>query len=585
LQLQYCLLGETYIYYATLTTAFDISTATYTGRISLAYTGITIVSQVTGFHWADANNLFFTDQGSQVLRREYVADYGNDYYINGRSVNSVQSKNLASGSEDFFGISVSLDGYEIRIIDNISLELDIATSSTALDLSGFSITGSAGIATTDTIRDVVYANGDKLFYTIDLTNNLIEKYSVGGAGRGQITMGGILYVVLGSALYSVANTGDATSIGTISNDPENVQMETDGTQLVVCTGDTIYLYTVSGGLTTITDPDIDDTASSSAYMDLRFHYQQPNGQFLASALNDASDINALDFATAESFSDNLVSVHAHNQLLYLMGETFSEIWKTTGVGRPPLARQQVIERGIIGKNAITSIDNKIYFMDQERRVNVMSGAQYEPVVISGLDAEVSDYTIVSDVIFSSYVVDRENFIEMNFPAANRSWTYSERTGKWCKREGALSQRFNAFSYSNIYGKTICLDHSNGKLYELKDSEYQDDGNSITRTIDSIVINSDKLGKPQEKISITRTYVRYNCSSSTVITVSVAKDGNLDDFSQSVSNTVSGSGIITLHRFPSGVCREAIIRISSTSDSKVDILSLAIDATTQKDSND
>jgi hypothetical protein len=335
----------------------------------------------------------------------------------------------------------------------------------------------------------------------------------------------------------------------------------------------------------VTDASIDDTASSSAYMDLRFHYQQPNGQFLASALNDASDIEALDFATAESFSDGLTRVFAHNQLLYLFGETTTEIWKTTGVGRPPLARQQVIERGLIGTLAATSIDNKIYFLDQERRVNVMSGAQYEPIEVVGLDDEIQGYTIVSDTIMMSYTLNRENFVEFIFPSENRSWTYHEKTGQVCKREDPSGDIFNSTAYVNVYGTTIALDKVSGKVYKLDNDTYQDDGSTINRTADTVIIDSNKIGSPNEKMSISRTYIRYDCSGSSVITVSAAKDGNLDSFAQSVSTTVSGSGILTLHRFPGGSCKECIIRVTTPSNTKVSILDVSVEATLQVDSND
>ena len=588
-QLQYCLSGQTFIYYANLTIANDISTAVYTGRVDMNDTPVgspsLTLTNVTGFYWADGNTLFFVAASEVIYKR--VMSTGTAYRIDGRDTPAAATGSASDGatSPDFFGISISKDGLQCRVVNNLTNDVRILTFTTAFDVSTLVFASELGINGAAVKVGLYYTDADQVFYTIDTTNNQVEKFAVGGAGRGQLKMAGILYVVIGEALFSVSSTGIATSLGAILNQPEAVQMETDGTQLVITTGTTIYLYKVVGGLTTITDASINDTSTSSAYMDLRFHYQQPNGQFLTSALNDAATISALDFATAESFSDDIVRMYAHNKLLYLMGDTFSEIWKTTGVGRPPLARQQVIERGIIGKNAMTSIDNRIYFMDQERRVNVMSGAQYEPVESPGMNREIANYSIVNDAIFTSYVIDRENFIEINFPDANTSWTYHEKTGQWNKRVGINGNRINSIAYENIYGGVIALDGDGGQLYRLEEGVYLDSGNPITRIIDSALINSNQLGVPDQKLSIATARIRYLTSAPAVIDVSVAKDGDLSTFGTVISNSVTDGGVLTIHRFPGGVCRECVIRISTSSDAKVDILDLSIEATLQEDSND
>ena len=188
----------------------------------------------------------------------------------------------------------------------------------------------------------------------------------GGADRGMIANGpnGLLYQVTGSALYSIDNSGAAVFIGEISNSPLPVVMATDANQLIITTGGTpdAYVYTVSGGLAEISDSDL-LTTSSVAFLDSRFIYQQPDGYFVVSALNDGTSIASLDFAQAEALPDDLLRVFSLNQLLYLFGETTTEIWFTSGTGRPPLSRQAVLQQGICGTHAVASIDGIIYFID------------------------------------------------------------------------------------------------------------------------------------------------------------------------------------------------------------------------------
>ena len=88
-----------------------------------------------------------------------------------------------------------------------------------------------------------------------------------------------------------------------------------------------------------------------------------------------SDYN-LDFGTAESLDDDLLAVFSHNQLIYMFGQKSIEPWFTTGVDRPPIDRQKVIERGIINSFAVTSIDDAVYWLDENRRVNQMATFEY-----------------------------------------------------------------------------------------------------------------------------------------------------------------------------------------------------------------
>ena len=88
------------------------------------------------------------------------------------------------------------------------------------------------------------------------------------------------------------------------------------TQQVAAAGTpSALVYTVSGGLQTISDSDL-LTTSSVAFLDSRFIYQQPDGFFVVSALNDGTSIASLDFAQAEALPDDLLRVFSQDQYLY-----------------------------------------------------------------------------------------------------------------------------------------------------------------------------------------------------------------------------------------------------------------------------
>src|SRR5574343_1014520 len=75
-----------------------------------------------------------------------------------------------------------------------------------------------------------------------------------GPCRGMSVMAGVLYVVSGTGLYSIDSAGNETYLGAIGGtDP--VGIDNNGTQLMIVTGTQGYIYTVTGGLVYITDPD------------------------------------------------------------------------------------------------------------------------------------------------------------------------------------------------------------------------------------------------------------------------------------------------------------------------------------------
>jgi len=225
--------------------------------------------------------------------------------------------------------------------------------------TGEAITDSLGSALTDSSAEAITAS-----------------VTPGGADRGLIADGpnGLLYQVTGSALYSIDSGGGALFLGEVVNSPTPVVMATDRNQLIICTGGTpdAYVYTVAGGLQEISDTDLLLT-SSVAFLDSRFIYQQPDGFFVVSALNDGTSIASLDFAQAEALPDDLLRVFSQDQYLYLFGETTTEIWFTSGTGRPPLSRQAVLQQGICGTYAVDSIDGVIYFIDATRRPGMIQG--------------------------------------------------------------------------------------------------------------------------------------------------------------------------------------------------------------------
>ena len=427
----------------------------------------------------------------------------------------------------------------------------------------FSSFQSAGEALTDSNASAVTdSDGDAVQVSIN----------PGGADRGLIANGpnGLLYQVTGSALYSIDSSGNALFIGEISNSPNPVVMATDATQLIITTGGTpdVYVYTVAAGLAVVTDDDL-LTTSSVAFLDSRFIYQQPDGYFVVSALNDGTTIATLDFAQAEALPDDLVRVFSLNQLLYLFGETTTEIWFTSGTGRPPLSRQAVLQQGICGTYAVDSIDGIIYFIDGNRRPGMIQGENHQPLFVPAIGEAWASFgaTDFATARVSAYSLHQENFVDFIFSDQGQIWSYHVTSQTWFEKD------FMTTSIVHDYDLVLAAHSANKKIYRLDFSNYQQDGANMTRRKDLPLISSELMDVGGAEMVIDKIKVHVDTSASSSVALKVSKD--LISFSPINTLDVDGNKTIGINSI--GKSREIIVRVETSSNTKVDFLDAAIDA--------
>lgn len=422
----------------------------------------------------------------------------------------------------------------------------------------------------DTTMACVFVNSSTSYFASwTMTDGQIVD---GGSFRGAEVMGGVPYAILGNSLMSFDSSGKFAAHEYDITGAETIVSDTDGTNFVFVTGSEEYRFRLSDGVTTITDSDVTG-AVSTAYLDSTFYYPVAD-QLFASDLADPTSIGSLNFISAESFTDSIIRNFTLNQLHYSFGAETTEVHFTSGQGNTRLSRQTVLEHGIIGKHAIDSIDDTIYFLDAERRLSMIRGLQYAPINISGLGREFDSYSTVSDCIINAYTFEQQNFIEITFPTEDVTWTVHELSGEIVKREDSSGNRARSANYLKAYGKTFAVDHSNNKIYELSGTTYQEDGNAMTRTLYSDKITSETFEMSAREFSLNVIYLGYDTSGSSDITVSVSNDSGAT-FTNSKTITVNGRGIERLTPLW-GQAVEFILKIETSSNQKVDILNLAVE---------
>jgi hypothetical protein len=340
---------------------------------------------------------------------------------------------------------------------------------------------------------------EKSQFILNAFPGLVLFGTASGKDRGMAEHKSILYKVTGTTLYSVAFDGTHTSLGTIAGTGRCI-IEGIGDDIVIVSEGRAWQY-ASPTLTEITDVDL-ETPNSCAHLNSQMIYDGDGGRFGVSDVGDATSIDGLNYATAESNADNLLRVYAFNQTLYLMGEKTIEPWWNSGVGAPPFDR---IEGGImpVGLAAIYSAshnDNFLYFLGDDNKIYRISGTSKENISNIPLTHTIKDYLIVSDAIGYCFSFENQNFYMLIFPTADRSWCFSESAEMWFEPNKA---RYLGNSFANAYRKNLVADYGNGNIYELDLETFDENGVLVERFRDSGSIHGGLFKAPGKRIEFNR----------------------------------------------------------------------------------
>ena len=314
---------------------------------------------------------------------------------------------------------------------------------------------------------------------------LLLRVTVGGGPiRGLWVFGGFLYAVSGQTLYKVTTSWIATPLGTIGG-LGPVSMADNGTQLFIAANPLGYIYNASTAVfAQITDGDFPG-AQMVGYLDGFFVFNEPETQkFWVTALLDGTSVDPLDFASAEGFPDDVVSLIVDHRELWLFGTTTTEVWSNTGASDFPFERfpGAFNEVGCIAPYSVAKMDNQIYWLGQDARG---SGIVYrsEGYVAKRVSTHAVEWKIqmlggLEDAIGYTFQQYGHMFYRLIIPGQPTSWQFDVATGAWTEfaawENGEwLRHRSNCQAFFN--NMVLVGDYENGNIYELSPVTYADNG--------------------------------------------------------------------------------------------------------------
>lgn len=300
--------------------------------------------------------------------------------------------------------------------------------------------------------------------------------AMGAEIRGALRVGSRCFVVAGNTLYEVSSAGVKTARGTLLTATGAVGMAYGLTQLVIVDGDNGYTLTLSSNVFAEITSDAFYGSDTVTYLDGFFAFVRPDTQqFYVTAIDDASTLDALDFASAEGTPDNLVACIADHRELWLLGETTTEVWYNSG-GSFPFARNNgaSIEVGCMAPHSLRQFDNGLIWLGRDRNgdgmvYRAMSVQQASRVSNIGVEEALRQSTDLSAAVAWVYQENGQTFYCLNAPGLTSTWCYEVSTGTWHERADIDGDgQFEAFRVSHhvfAHGKHL-VGGADGNLYYL-----------------------------------------------------------------------------------------------------------------------
>lgn len=305
--------------------------------------------------------------------------------------------------------------------------------------------------------------------------------TLNGSGQGMLVHKNELYAINGQALVKINSDYTTTILGNITS-TGICEFASIGDNIVVATASgNVWVYNGST-FSRVTDTDL-LTCDSIAYLKNKIIFKQPNGQFSISDVGDPTSIDALNFATAEAYADNIVKVYTWNDRLIIFGDGSIEVWWNSGVGNPPfdLLEGSVLKKGLYAKNSVASTDNLIYFLGSDNIVYAYNGSAIQAISNAPMTREIEEFNIKSDAIAWVMNINDRNFYVLTFPSANKTYVYCEGF-EWFNWESGLNgDRCRGISHVYVYDKHFIQDHTTGDIYHASFDYLTDNGDLILKS--------------------------------------------------------------------------------------------------------
>jgi len=293
--------------------------------------------------------------------------------------------------------------------------------------------------------------------------------NLGGEFRGAIAVPGSVYAVVGTKVFQYSQAGGA-GVQLTGNLPGSgpVFMARNNAIVpdivVVAPGDGAFII-AAGAVSAYPDTDVGQPNSVCTFKSF-FIFSYGDGTMRSTSPN-STDINTLDYATAEYRPDALSRVVPAGGVLLAFGSSSIEVWGGSVNDPPgfPFSFMQGIDRGLIGPNALSGhqdgFGGGIIFVGDDFGVyQFASGApnKISPPDLDRLIQNVADKTKIEVLTYGA----RGHLLAV-VQCDEWSWSFDLNTQKWHVKRSHLNKRWRGTQAVQAFGKWIVGDRTTGHL--------------------------------------------------------------------------------------------------------------------------
>jgi hypothetical protein len=302
---------------------------------------------------------------------------------------------------------------------------------------------------------------------------------------GMHVMGAYLFVVSGNNVYAIDSSSGSTNLGSIGTVSNVVLMANNGTNVIILLESGAAYLATSSTLTQITDGDYDDSSSVTVLDSFAIFTKLNSAQFQISALGDASAYDALDIATVEGISGNLVRAIAFRGECWMFKEFSTEVYYNSGAGDFPFIPigSASMQRGCAAKRSVAVDSDHIAWLGDDRIVYIATDYHPERISTFGIEKEIESYSTISDAEGFIYTQEGHKFYVLTFPTESVTWVYDITVSTpeeriWHQRQSFGKGRWRATSYAFFNGMKLVGDFETGKIYSLDLDTYDENGETL-----------------------------------------------------------------------------------------------------------
>lgn len=288
---------------------------------------------------------------------------------------------------------------------------------------------------------------------------------------------GFLFVVSGTKLYRVDNVGVSAELGDIGT-VGNIDIDSNGSSVVIVNEPDAYYWdgTTFGQ---ITDADFTSRGAGDVeFVDNWLLFREPDsGRFFAADLGTATNFDALNFATAEGFPDDLVGLKVDHRQPMLFGSETVELWDNTGIAGFPFERavNGLLEIGCLNGRTVCKQDNSVFWLADDYTVRRIDGTTPVRISTHAVEQSIVGATIDDGTAYA-YSQDGHLFYVLTFPEV--TWVYDATTGEWHNRQTYGLDYWVARSHAQAFGREFVGDATSNKVGYLSPTTYADWGSTL-----------------------------------------------------------------------------------------------------------